>query len=277
MFTSCMKEDECPCVTRGVVDLRMGNVPYWFMGGDTVQFVPYYVLTNELDLLVFRNRKLDELFSYDYEFCRENEVIPLEFGSGRYDFLFMANIADDRLVSWFYNSNNQLDARFVINDNREPPVYLAFVGDVDFYHPEVLPVVLKMLVSRIDISLVNTPEWVTGIDVTARNVAREVTIGGVLRDTTSVMKQVTLGEVLNGAHRVGVNSFPTYPGIPALVNINLKGGGRVSTLVVEDERLELLAGQVLRINLEFQAEGNVTVSLDFNGKWEIIDEGQIEI
>ena len=76
---------------------------------------------------------------------------------------------------------------------------------------------------------------------------------------------------------MGMTTFPTYENFPALVDIKLKGENRLNQLVIDDRRLSFRSGRITRVSLEFTTENTVSVSVEINGKWEVIDEGEIEI
>lgn len=78
-------------------------------------------------------------------------------------------------------------------------------------------------------------------------------------------------------YRTGVNTFPTYPDLPALLNVRLVGTQAVAPIIVDDSRLHLIPGNITQIDIVFENEGHLKLSIEINGKWEVIDGGHIII
>lgn len=275
--SSCIREDDCPCTEGNTLEVEMKPVPYILEGDSVVGVLPYHRFVNRLDLLIFRNGKQDTGAVFDYEYCLEHPVIPLQLRPGKYDFLFAGNLLDHKALMWQFTEDGRLEARFSILDHQEPPLYLVSTDKTDFLFPAVLPVQLHIIVARIEVKLVNPPTWITGLDFTVSNIAKEVTDLGVLRDTTSLSKSIGVDYTGPGVYYVGLNAFPTYPGHPATVNVRLKGADRVSQFVIDDTRMTLQISRILQVSIEFETENDIKVSVEVNGKWEVIDEGKIEI
>ena len=98
-----------------------------------------------------------------------------------------------------------------------------------------------------------------------------------LSDTTSVYKTTDLKYIGPGDYWVGVNTFPTYKDHPAVVDVKLKGAEKVSQFVINDNRLLFRPGQIVRMSILFETESTIRVSVEIKEKWEIIDEGRVEI
>ncbi len=276
LLFSCIRENTCPCMGPHTVIFRMEDVPYAFEGDEVAEYRPYSVFTDRLDIMAFRGQKPDTTVTYGYEFCKTHTFIPWELLPGSYDFIFVANIFDHKAVSWDYEED-RLRLYFHIVDGQEPPVYLAAERSRNVYASSVLPVELRMLVSRLEVKVVNPPAWVEGFNFRVRRVAREMSLEGRLKDTVSITKYISFQPSETGEYVVGMNTFPTFPGQPALVDIQLRGNGRQAQLIVDDSRIHFVAGKIVRVSIEFESENSVSVSVEIDGVWEIIDEGKIII
>lgn len=290
LFTSCMDEASCPCLGEAKVTFDMKDIPYIFEGNETIGYRPYYTLVDRLNILTFRERCLDTAFVYDYNYCKGHPDISMFLKPGSYHFLFVGNLFDHKTMSWKFTETGKLEAIFRILDHREPDVYFVALSSANLYGFTELPLRLQMLVSRLEIKVVNPPEGVTGFDFSVHNIAREIIVEGKnedsgkeispeskLNDTTSVYKTTEFKYAGPGEYWVGVNTFPTYEELPALVDVQLKGSSKINQLVINDDRLVFRSGRIIRLSILFVTEDSVTVSVEVNGKWEIIDEGKIEI
>lgn len=275
-LVSCIRESHWEKDCREDLFFRMEEVPYILDGSDVVDYRPYYTFTENLHLFVFSGERLTEMLSHDYAYCREHLLIPYKVDPGRYSFLFVANLYDQEELSWKFE-NGQLEAVFSIRDHEEPPVFLVFSNDITIRRADTVPVQLRMLVSRLEIQVENPPAWVTGLDISLSNVAGSVTSDFVLGDTAYIRKQVSLDTQGESTYRTGVNTFPTYPDLPALLNIQLIGTQAIAPIVVEDSRLHLIPGNITQIDIVFQSDGQLKISIEINGKWEVIDGGHIII
>ena len=284
---ACMDE-KCDCLPEEGIAFMMKDVAYLFEGNEAIGYRPYYTLTDRLDILAFQNSQRDTTFSFDYAYCKEHPVIPVKLTPGKYQFLFVANLLDEKAMSWKSTSGEGLTATFRILENREPAVYLAAIRTADLWTISQLPVQLRMLVSRLEMKVVNPPEWITGLEFRVEHIAGKIIIeeavsaenfqlGEELQDTTFVYKSEKLNYPGPGEYWMGMNTFPTYENFPALVDIKLKGENRLNQLVIDDRRLSFRSGRITRVSLEFTTENTVSVSVEINGKWEVIDEGEIEI
>lgn len=289
-LASCI-DDKCGCLPEEGIAFIMKDVAYLFEGDEAVGYRPYYTLTDRLDILAFQESRRDTTFSFDYAYCKDHLIIPVRLKKGNYQFLFVANLLDEKAMSWNIASGAELKASFRIVENREPAVYLATIRTAALGTTSQLPVELRMLVSRLEMKVVNPPEWIRGLDFSVEHIAGRIIIGETvpaefseiflfreeLRDTTFVYKTEKLSYTGPGEYWVGINTFPTYENFPALVEVKLKGENRVSQLVIDDRRLNFRSGRITRLSIEFTTESTVSVSVEVNGKWEVIDEGEIKI
>lgn len=289
--SACTDDSECPCPGESAVGFEMEDVAYIFEGEEATGYGPYYFFTDLLDIRVFKQKRADTLFSYDYNYCRKHNVIPVRLSPGSYDFLFVANLLDTKMLSWKYTDSGKLTANFHLSDHREPPVYLAAIRQANVYRPVELPVELQMLVSRLELKLVNPPAWITGFRFVVRHIAGKIEISGAgekngrkenvleieLKDTASVYKTAGLEYTGPGEYWVGVNAFPTYDDSPAIVDVKLLGREKTAQFVIEDDRLKFEPGRIIRVSVLFEAENKISVSIEIAGKWEVIDEGKIQI
>lgn len=272
---ACIREknsDNCP----DEVIFEMKDVPYVFEGSSATAYRPYYVFIGRLDILAFNNKRLETFEDYNYEYCFDHPEIPFPVEFDKYTFLFVSNLYDHKALSWNFDAG-ELEARFSIIDHEEPPVFLMATVNYVFGQSVILPVNLIMLVSRLEIRLENPPVWVTGLEVDVEGIARTVTNDFLLRDTTHIYKNIVLDNSGPRVYWLGVNTFPTYENIPARVTIDLVGVNETSPLIIDDSRLHLIPGVITRLNLLFNTDDRVTVSVEMNGKWEVIDEGEIII
>lgn len=79
-------------------------------------------------------------------------------------------------MSWKSTSGEGLTATFRILENREPAVYLAAIRTADLWTISQLPVQLRMLVSRLEMKVVNPPEWITGLEFRVEHIAGKIII-----------------------------------------------------------------------------------------------------
>ena len=93
-------------------------------------------------------------------------------------------------------------------DHEEPPVLLAATSRVEASKDSV-SVGLQMMVSRLEIQLTNPPAWVTGIEVTVRDIAATVSTDFILGGTTHITKQIGFDNQGIGDYWFGVNTLPT--------------------------------------------------------------------
>lgn len=255
------------------IQFVMKEVPYVFHDGEAVEYQPYYTFIEQLEMYVFANRQPEESFKYDFAYCREHPVIVERLDYNSREALFVANLYHPRELTWNYR-DDRLQAVFSIVDFEEPPVLLATVVEID---RDILPVELRMMVSRLEIRLVNPPAWMNGLEVTVRNIAASVSTGYILEDTTHISKQIFFNNQGAGTYRFGINTFPTYSGSTAILTILPLGTSEASPILVEDERLHLLPGVITRLDLVYEANGKITINIQIDGKWEVVDGGQIII
>lgn len=286
---ACTDEKECSREVAGAEGrFKMQDVAYAFEGAEAADYKPYYNFTDRLELLAFRENHIDTSFVYDYNYCREHPVISEFLRPGSYYFLFAGNLLDHKLMNWQFMDSGILQAVFRIEDHLEPPVYLIDILRGNLWGVVDLPVQLQMIVSRLEIKVINPPEWVTGLEFSVQQIAREIRIRrnnymqldgleSELSDTTSVYKTTDLKYIGPGDYWVGVNTFPTYKDHPAVVDVKLKGAEKVSQFVINDNRLLFRPGQIVRMSILFETESTIRVSVEIKEKWEIIDEGRVEI
>lgn len=275
LSTACLREryEDADCLR--MVFFNMEDVPYILEGEEVAGYRPYYFFTERLDLFVFSGQSLERTVNYDYEYCRTHAVIPLVADRGERDFLFVANLYDPQNLSWRYQGN-RLEGTFYIRDNQEPSLFLSAVVATRSER-DTLPVNLQLQVSRLEIRLINPPAWVHGIDITVRNIPGTISTLGQLGDTTHISKKMGFNNQGNGTYWFGINTFPSYPEKAASVNIDLLGTSETAPIVVEDERLHLLPGVITRLGIAFKTEHDVEISVEIDGKWEVIDGGNIII
>lgn len=275
LSASCLREHYNEEDCRGTVQFDMKDVPYIFQGSEVVSYLPYYNFIENLSLFEFVGERLQNTTAYGFAYCREHQLIPYDAGTGNHFFLFAANLYDPKELDWTF-TDGRLQAVFLILDNEEPPVLLTAVNEADAVPGTVIPVQLHMLVSRLEIRVDNPPSWVNGLDVSLSNVAGSITSGFVLGDTTHIFKHLPLENQGAGTYWSGLNTFPTYPDSPALLNINLTGTAQAS-IRVDDDRLHLVPGSVTRVEILFEAENQLKISIEVDGKWEVVDGGNIII
>lgn len=275
LTVACLRErDEEEC--RREVIFKMEDVPYVFQGNETVGYRPYYMFTETLNLFEFTAERLQNTSVYDQEYCRNHSIIPYNAEIGEHFFLFVANLYDPKELDWSF-VDGKLQAVFSILDNEEPPLLLAAQEMADIRENMLLPVELYILVSRLEIRIEKPPVWMTGVDVNISNVASSITSDFVLGDTTHIFKHLEMNDSAATTFWSGVNTFPSYPGTPALLSIQLTGIAEVSPILVDDDRLHLIPGEITRVNIVFETENQVKISIEVDGKWEIVDGGHIII
>lgn len=272
---SCVWERYDGADCRQTIFFRMERVPYIFEGEAAVGYRPYYFFTERLDLFVFAGQQLMRTVNYDYEYCRTHPVIPLSTGREKQDFLFVANLYDPQDLNWYYEGD-RLEGRFSIRDHQEPSLFLAAVADSSLVEDSI-SINLRLLVSRLEIRLVNPPNWVHGLKISVRNIPGTVSTSGQLGDTTHITGKIGFDNQGNGTYWFGLNTFPTYRGKAASVSVDLLGASETAPIVVEDERLHLLPGVITRLGIEFETEHNLRITVEIDGKWEVIDGGNIII
>lgn len=263
------KGDDC----RKEVQFVMQDVPYVFIDGEAVEYRPYYTFIEQLDLYLFSDQQINQSSKYNFAYCREHPVISRNMDYNCEEALFVANLYHPRELSWFYREG-QLEAEFSIVDNEEPPVLLAAITKLA---GDTVPVELRMLVSRLEIRLTNPPGWMVGLDVTVKNIAAAVSTGYSLQDTTHINKQLFFDNQGPGTYSFGINTFPTYSGSAAIVSITPIGTSETSPILVEDGRLHLLPGVVTRLDIVYENDEKITIAIQIDGKWEVVDGGHIII
>lgn len=273
LLLSCLREKYSGEDCRQNIRFQMLDVPYVYHDEEAVSYRPYYTFTEQLNLFVFTEEQLYSTAEYDYEYCKTHPVIPYDLEGDRYTALFVANLFDPKELNWAF-MDGQLKTWFSIVDYEEPPVLLAAKAMVEM---EEVPVEMRLLVSRLEIFLTNPPAWVTGLDLTVRNIAGSVSTDLVLGDTTHIRKQVWLDYEESGMYKFGLNTFPTYADQRALLTIGLLGASAASPILVDDNRLHLLPGFITRLNIDFGQDGKIVISVEVNGRWEVVDGGHIII
>lgn len=271
----CLREhfrgEDC----RYEVHFVMKDVPYAFLNEEIVGYQPYYTFIEQLDLYVFADQRPGQTAVFDFAYCREHPVITRSVDYNSHEALFIANLYSPREVSWSYG-DGQLEAVFSIIDYEEPPVLLSAIVNIN-PHQDSVPVELRMLVSRVEIKLVNPPAWLIGLDVLVSNVAGTVSTNYVLGDTTHIQKRLFFDNQPGASYQFGVNTFPTYAGKNATLSITPIGVSETSPILVEDSRLNLLPGVITRVDIIYDANEDITIGIEVNGKWEIVDGGNIII
>lgn len=276
LLLSCLREKYTGEDCWREVNFHMQDVPYALQPNGAVEYRPYSVFTEQLDLFVFAGEKLWKTQRYDYNYCQTHSFIPLHLE--RYqqeEYLFVANLYDPKELDWAF-VDGRLRAWFSIVNYEEPPVLLAATSKIN-ERQDTIPVELLLMISRLEIRLTNPPVWVSGLNLVVRDVAASVTTGFHLSDTTHIQKQVWFENQGAGTYEFGLNTFPTYPDRQAALSINLLGTSEATPILVEDSRLKLLPGYVTRLEIAFETESKITVSIEVHGKWEIVDGGHIII
>lgn len=277
LFFGCIRESSDPTCDYTIL-FDMKEVPYTIKNTDTVDYLPYYHFLTQLNLLTFQNDKLYSISEYDYEFCKQHSVIP--FNTDIYDnvYLFLANLFDERALSYSVKDGN-LDAVLSIIDHQEPPVYLVASGKVNSETESIVPVDLRMLVSRLEVQVDNPLKWMTNMQIGVDRIAGKISGNFVLSDTTYIVKHLEIDPVGGKTNFLAINTFPSYPDKPAIVNFYFTGkGGREFTYNIKDDLFRFLPHTITLIRFGFGGtEEDVTISVSVNGKWEILDEGHIEI
>lgn len=275
LVTGCLPEkyrgDEC----RREIQFLMKDVPYVVVDQEVVDYLPYYTFVEQLDLYIFGEQRVEQNFEYDFAYCREHPVISQQVDYNSSEALFVANLYHPRELSWNYR-DGKLEAVFSIVDFEEPPALLGAIADMNDRR-DTVPVELRLLVSRLEIRLTNPPAWMTGLDVTVRNIAATVTTDYQLGDTTHINKEISFQNQGPGTYQFGVNTFPTYSDKTAILTIIPVGVSGISPIIVEDSRLHLLPGVVTRLDIIYDTDEKITIAIEVEGKWEVVDGGNIII
>lgn len=278
LITSCLDDKDCGCFRQTDLGFEMKDIVYSYdEDGAVLEYQPYYRATNRLDVYTFKGEVLDSVAFLNHDYCREHPVIPWNAGPGNYTFLFIANLLDVNALTYLWDAQKNLEVWLNIVNHEQPPGYLLALNRVDVYGSQKVPVELKLLISRLEVEVLNPPQWVTGFNFTVQNVARAINDKLVLRDTTSIDQYQPLQYTESGVYRVGINTFPTYSDYPAVVTVKLAGRADIKPLVIEDNRMVFRAGRIIRLIVEFKPEGTVKIFLNVSNKWEVIDEGKIDI
>lgn len=274
LLQGCLDEKYTGNECRQDISFQMKDVPYVLVGEDEVGYRPYYVFIEQLDLFVFAGERPEQEFRYDFNYCREHPVITENIDVNSRQVLFATNLYDSR--EWNYSFfQGKLLATFSILRNEEPPVLLAAVAELS--GKDSVPVELRMMVSRVEIRLNNPPAWITGLDIVVSNVAASVTTDYSLGDTTHIEKKIFFNNTGKGPYQTGVNTLPTYPDKAAVLSIQPLGVAETAPILVDDSRLHLLPGVVTRLDITYDTEEHITVSIEIEGKWEVVDGGSIII
>lgn len=276
LFQSCIRETyhETDCLSE--IDFKMSDIPYVFHDNEGPDYAPYYRFTEQLNVFAFEGGKLRNSVVYDYQYCKDHPVISFSTVFGFYQFLFVANLFDPKVLDWSFEQG-RLNAVFSILHNQEPSPLLIALNRLEFYKKQEMAVGLHLLISHLEIRLERPPAWVKGLEVNIRDVARTIDAQWKLRDTTHIQKVFPIENPDSGTFRFGINTFPTFPEHPAIVEMRLIGGEKISVLLVDDDRLHLTPGIITRLSIAFQDEGKVEIAVEVDGKWEIVDEGNIII
>lgn len=278
LLESCVKESICPCLSEGGLEFRMKDIPVTIEGDSVETYSPYNKIATQIAIMGFYREALDTTLHYDYEYCQSHYILPFPLKTwGSYEFLIIGNLMDEKAMSWKYNEEGRLLVMFRIVNHEEPSIYLVANKRVNYYRPVRIPVALKMLVARLEVKMVNPPAWVTGVDFVVSQVADRITNTFQLQDTTSIYKSFSFQQGEQYASWLGVNTFPNYSNEPALVDIKLKGSERIAHFIVNDDRIHLQPGKIVRMTIEFENNTIVNISVEVDGKWEEINEGHIEI
>lgn len=272
LFPACIREDNRGCGFSCRFDMQ--EVPYVIDGSEVVEYRPYDRFTNSLNLLAFRNHQLISASYYDYEFCKDNRVIPFMSEEIPDVFLFVANLHDHKAMKYTFKEG-RITTDFSILDHREPPTYLVAI--LDPVADSLMAVNLKMLVARLEIEVLNPLPWMDTLQIVISDVAETISDNFMLTDTTYIVKRTALFAVGEKQGWLGVNTFASYPGKPALLNISFIGESKQSTYLITDEQLNFRPHTITSLRMEFDDAGDIKISISVNGKWEVVDEGKIEI
>ena len=275
LLTACLREHDNMEDCRADLFFKMQAVPYVFEGREFAGYRSYYFFVEQLDLFLFDETAITSSYRYDYAYCRQHPVIPVASETPPRWYLFVANLYDPKELNWTFREG-ELQAWFSIVDHEEPPVLLAATSRVEASKDSV-SVGLQMMVSRLEIQLTNPPAWVTGIEVTVRDIAATVSTDFILGGTTHITKQIGFDNQGIGDYWFGVNTFPTYRDKTAYLSIGMQGGNEVTPIEIEDQRLHLIPGVITRLSIEFETDEKMIISIEIDGKCEIIDGGNIII
>ena len=273
LAVSCLKEKYRGEDCFRKISFTMQDVPYVFEHNQAVGWRPYYTFVEQLQLYMFGEQGIEQTARYDFAYCREHKRIPFVVDNREQVALFVVNMYDSGMLDWAFK-DGRLQAWFSILDNEEPPVLLAATANIPETEDSVA-VDLRMLVSRLEIRLSNPPAWMTGLDVTVRDVAATVTTDFVLGDTTHIYKQLVFDNQGPGQYNLGLNTFPSYPGRAAVLSITPTGIQETAPILVEDDRLHLYPGVITRLDIVFDTDEKITISVQIESKWEIVDGGHI--
>lgn len=273
LLVSCLREKYRGEACFRQVSFLMKDVPYVFEHEQAVGWRPYYTFVEQLNLYIFGEQGIEKTARYDFDYCRSHPLIPDVVGKKRQIALFVANMYDSRELDWTFQEG-RLHAWFSILNYEEPPVLLAAMVEIPV-NQDTVPIALRMLVSRLEIRLTNPPAWMTGLDITVREVAATVSTDFMLGDTTHIHKQLFFENQGPGQYNFGLNTFPSYPGRAAVLDITPVGTSETAPILVEDDRLHLFPGVITRLNIVFDADEKITISVQIEDKWEIVDGGHI--
>ncbi|MEG2790591.1 MAG: hypothetical protein RSA98_03245 [Odoribacter sp.] len=273
LFVSCLREGEKNDCSIELF-FNMQDVAYTFAGSE-VAYQPYYIFTEHLDLFLFSESQLYASNRYDNEYCRTHPTIPFYANQNPQFYLFTANLSDPKMLNYSF-IDGQLNAVFSILNNEEPPVLLTAVSRFKSQCDSML-VNLRILTSYLEIQLIHPPTWIYGFDMTVTNIATSISANLNLEDTTHIYKRFLVNHRGVESYTFGMNTFPTHPNEAALLKIDLIGLNEVYPIAVNDERLYLLSGVIARLNIKFENENKITISVEIDGKWEVVDGGHIII
>lgn len=275
LTSGCLKEkpEGENCSRR--ISFVMKDVPYVYSGEEAVGYRPYYTFVEQLDLYVVAGQKPVKAGEYGFDFCREHPVITERLDLDASEVLFAANVFDSKMLHWD-DREGELHAYFSIIDHEEPPMILAASAKAGGKRDSV-GVELRLLVSRLEIKLVNPPEWVRGLEVTVDRISETVAVDYSLGEATYIRKQLLFDRQGADAYLYGVNTFPSYQDNPAIVKIDLLGAEPVAPILVDNDRMHLWPGIITRLDLIFDDRGKVAVEIEVEGKWEIVNGGSIII
>ncbi len=275
LTSGCLKEKPGEEDCKRQVSFVMKEVPYVYSGEEAVGYRPYYTFIEQLDLYVVAGQKPVKTGEYGFDFCREHPVITERLRRDASEVLFAANVFDPTMLHWS-EREGKLCAYFSIIDHEEPPMILAASAEAGRKQDKV-EVELRLLVSRLEIKLVNPPDWVRGLEVRVDRISETVAVDYSLGAPTYIRKQLLFDRPGASTYWYGVNTFPSYQDSPAIVKIDLIGAEPVAPILVDDDRMHLWPGIITRLDLIFDDQGKVAVEIEIEGKWEIVDGGSIII
>lgn len=267
-------------LTSGCTEQEVGMATQGKAGYNVV--LPDDLHIDSAQVFFFRNlAHIDTLIMREtiYDIGTSPKRFEFDLPAGYYLIAFWGNIGTDRIVERPPYSRDSI--WFSYQGGIEPPEIYHGLNYFNIGTDTSGLLGMGLLVSRIELTLKNIPAGISRIEAPVSNTSSGIGFYGYLKvilgDTTHIFKHLEVSGPVASTFGSGINTFPTYPETPALLNIQLTGGAEISSILVDDDRLHLVPGIITRVNILFETENEVKISLEVDGKWEIVDGGHIII